>query len=179
METRSATALSLASASARMASRQRTIADEGPDRDDATLARRKQALAYRREELDLMQREQALWSQSDARMKLVNLAESVTALRQALNIPDTPEGQKRVDEQVALWRAAAGWDGATPTHNLSFLIEVSNGGGYAFEIPFPLPPGGVDGVAPPYLEVFDAEERAEMMSRAHVVHYMARCHLRR
>ena len=70
-------------------------------------------------------------------------------------------------------------DGATPTHDLSFLIEVSNGGGYAFKVPFPLPTEFVQGVALPYLDDFDAEGRAEMMSRAHTVCYMASSHPRR
>ena len=51
--------------------------------------------------------------------------------------------------------------------------------GYAFKVPFPLPPGGAQGVALPYLDDFDAEERAEMMSRAHTVCYMASSHPRR
>ena len=85
-----------------------------------------------------------------------------------------------MDEQVALWRAAAGWmDGATPTHNLRFYITVNYRGGYAFEIPFPLPPGGVDGVAPPYLDDTDPAEHAEIISAADRIGFSARCCLRR
>ena len=42
-----------------------------------------------------------------ARQILLNLPQKVAELRAALRIPDTPAGQKQVDEQIALWRMFA------------------------------------------------------------------------
>lgn len=119
------------------------------------LVEREQAIRLRTIEIDAadararklrLEEEAALTQRNFARMKVLNLAESVMELRSALNIPHTAEGLRRVFMHVDLWHDQAGWPRPPPE---PFMICDLRMGDKLFRmtVPHDVPQGGFEGRA--------------------------------